>query len=113
MTRREVFKIGLAAGLAAALPAALFPTFLRDAQARAIGSPPQARVMPPTLEELSRIAHQYHLDLTQEELQVFLKFIEGTLASYRRVAELPEPKLPVKYERSPGYRPSPQENPLP
>jgi len=112
LTRREVLKMGFAAGLVAGLPGGLFPAFLRDAQARAIGSPPQAGVMPPTLEELSRIARQYHLDLTQEELQIFLKFIEGTLASYRRVAELPEPKLPVKYERNPGYRPSPQENPL-
>ncbi|MGH6802191.1 MAG: hypothetical protein ACREC3_02340 [Methyloceanibacter sp.] len=38
--------------------------------------------------------------------------MDGTLGSYRRIAALAEPKLPVKYPRTPGYRPAPEGNPL-
>ena len=38
-------------------------------------------------------------------------FMAGTLASYRRVDELAEPRLPVKYPRTPGHRPVAAENP--
>ena len=31
--------------------------------------------------------------------------------TYQRLYELPDPKLPVKYPRTPGYRPSAEENP--
>ena len=31
--------------------------------------------------------------------------------TYQRLYELPDPKLPVKYPRTPGYRPSAAENP--
>ena len=34
----------------------------------------------------------------------------GSIASYNRLDQLPEPKLPVKYPRTPGYRPGPEEN---
>ena len=37
--------------------------------------------------------------------------ISSTLAdTYQRLYELPDPKLPVKYPRTPGYRPSPEDN---
>ena len=36
----------------------------------------------------------------------------GPLASYQRLQELVEPKLPVKYPRTPGYRPERSEDPL-
>jgi amidase len=36
----------------------------------------------------------------------------GSVASYSRLDELTEPTLPVKYPRSPGFRPQPEENPL-
>jgi amidase len=38
--------------------------------------------------------------------------MDEALASYRRLDELAEPKLPVKYPRTPGHRPGPDENPL-
>lgn len=69
-------------------------------------------VIPPTIDELRDIAQEYYMDLSPEELQFFARQIEGTLASYRRVADLPEPKPEVKYPRTPGYRPPPEENPL-
>jgi amidase len=69
-------------------------------------------IMPPTLEELKSIAQEYHMTMSLEDLEGFVSEIEGSLASYRRVGELPEPKPEVKYPRTPGYRPSPEENPL-
>ena len=69
-------------------------------------------VTPPTLNELEMIAKQYHLNFSQDDLKIYQGVIEGALGSYRRVAELKEPKLPVKYPRTRGERPSPEENPL-
>ena len=38
--------------------------------------------------------------------------ISSTLAdTYQRLYELPDPKLPVKYPRTPGYRPAMEDNP--
>ncbi|MCF8563361.1 amidase [Alicyclobacillus tolerans] len=65
----------------------------------------------PSLEALERIAHQYHMDMTKEELLSFQGLIEGSLQSYDRVHQMVEPNLPVKYERTSGYRPSEAENP--
>src|SRR5262249_29734589 len=36
----------------------------------------------------------------------------GSIQSYARLDEMVEPTLPVKYPRTPGYRPSEAENPL-
>jgi len=66
----------------------------------------------PTVDELAKIAKQYHLNLSQEDLTTYQAVIDGALGSYRRLSELSEPKLPVKYPRTPGYRPSQSENPL-
>ena len=42
---------------------------------------------------------------------ILLEAISSTLAdTYQRLYELPDPKLPVKYPRTPGYRPSPEDN---
>ena len=43
-------------------------------------------------------------------------FLAGAISkalgdTYQRLYELPDPKLPVKYPRTPGYRPSAEENP--
>ncbi|MEM7540053.1 MAG: amidase [Pseudomonadota bacterium] len=66
----------------------------------------------PTPEDLELIAAQHGLDLTDEDMASFLGLIDGALDSYRRVDELVEPKRPVRYARSIGYRPEPDENPL-
>ncbi len=69
-------------------------------------------VKPPTLDDLARIAAGYSLSLTPQDLESFRGLMEGMLASYARLDELTEPTLPVKYPRSPGFRPQPQDNPL-
>jgi amidase len=69
-------------------------------------------VRKPLLEELRRIAGAYHMDLTDADLLAFRDLMDEALASYRRVDELTEPKLPVKYARTTGHRPSRETNPL-
>jgi amidase len=69
-------------------------------------------VKQPTLEELARIAHAYHFSPTPEDLESFRGLMAPVLMSYARLDQLTEPTLPVKYPRSPGYRPQPENNPL-
>ncbi|MEX2482078.1 MAG: amidase [Gammaproteobacteria bacterium] len=64
----------------------------------------------PTLDDIDLIASQYGLDLSTEDLVSFQGLMEGPFASYERLDALVEPKLPVKYPRTPGYRPAPEEN---
>ena len=70
------------------------------------------RVKPPSLDALSDIAESYGFDLTEEDLESFQGLISPIMASYERLDQLPEPALPVKYARTPGHRPSPEDNPL-
>jgi amidase len=66
----------------------------------------------PSIAELQRIAEAYGFELTPEEASSFRALMEGTLASYRRLDQFVEPRLPVKYPRDGGYRPPPEENRL-
>jgi len=109
--RRDFLKLGLAAGLVAGIPSGLIPKIGPAKVFAKVGSNTRG-VFPPTLEELDAIAKQYYLNISREDLKIYQSVIEGALASYRRVGELQEPKLPVKYPRDSGYRPSAQENPL-
>jgi amidase len=65
----------------------------------------------PSIHELAQIAQEYCLDLAPEALAEFQEVIAGVLVSYARIDQLIEPSLPVKYPRTPGYRPQPEENP--
>jgi amidase len=69
-------------------------------------------VRPPNIEQLKKIADGFELNLDEEEARSYVGLIEGTLASHRRLDQLTEPELPVKYPRAGGYRPEPEENPL-
>ena len=70
-------------------------------------------VRPPTIAELADIAASFGLNLTEEDLASFRGLMLPMLESYRALEQMAEPPLlPVKYPRSPGYRPSPEENPL-
>src|ERR1700741_1558227 len=51
------------------------------------------------------------MTLTEADAASFCSLMGGSIASYARLDELPEPKLPVKYPRDPGYRPPAEENP--
>ncbi len=69
-------------------------------------------VRKPSIDDLRHAATVYHLQLTDEDLASFRDLTDGVIASYNRLDQLAEPKLPVKYPRAPGHRPSPEENPL-
>jgi amidase len=69
-------------------------------------------VVKPTKDQLRRIAEHYHLELTEEEMGAYRNLMEAALTSYSRLEQLAEPKLSVKYPRTPGYRPSIDENRL-
>src|SRR4051812_27253644 len=66
----------------------------------------------PNVEQLKEIACGFGLHLDEEEASSFIGLMEGALLSYTRLDQLAEPELPVKYPRSGGYRPDPEENPL-
>ncbi len=68
-------------------------------------------VRTPTVEEILDIADGYGMTLTVEDAESFQGLMAGTIESYHRLDDLDEPKLPVKYPRTPGYRPPPEENP--
>jgi amidase len=69
-------------------------------------------VRTPSLEQLSEIALEYGLDMTEEDLASFQGLMAGVLASYNRLDQLVEPGLPVRHPRTPGHRARPEENPL-
>jgi hypothetical protein len=64
----------------------------------------------PTLDEIADIAEGYGLSLDDGDVGSFQGLMRGTLESYARLDELTEPTLPVKYPRTPGFRPQPEDN---
>jgi amidase len=108
--RREFFKIGLAAGLVAGVPY-LMPRLGAQPAFAKVGTNTEG-IVPPTVDELSDIARRYFLNISKEDIEVYKSICEGAIGSYHRVGELAEPKLPVKYPRQTGYRPTATENPF-
>src|SRR4051794_35759226 len=69
-------------------------------------------VQPPSREQLQWIADSLHMPLTEEELEVFVEAVVPAVAAFRRLDELPDEQLPVKYPRADtGHRPVGEENP--
>ena len=73
---------------------------------------PNEGIVPPTKSELREIGRLYHFELTDEEVDAYAQVIEDTMPAYQRIAELPEPRPEVKYPRTPGWEPAPEENPV-
>src|SRR4051794_22088437 len=69
-------------------------------------------VRAPSTEQITEIAGKFGIELTRADAESYLGLMIPVLKSYDRVDELPEPKPRVKYPRTPGYRPGPEENPL-
>ncbi|HLJ65422.1 MAG TPA: amidase family protein, partial [Stellaceae bacterium] len=65
----------------------------------------------PTTSQVLDIARTFGLNLTQEDAASFRGLMAGSIASYDRLDAMVEPKLPVTFPRTPGYRPGPAENP--
>jgi len=73
---------------------------------------PMSTVRRPTLEQMHDIVGSLHLSMSQGEVAEYLEVLEGTFQAYDRVNELPDYLPPVRYPRTPGYRPGANENPL-
>jgi hypothetical protein len=71
--------------------------------------PPAARA--PSYDFLREIADRFRMELSYEELSSLHGIIKNSVSSWNRLQDIQEPCLPVKYPRTPGYRPSPEENP--
>jgi amidase len=66
----------------------------------------------PTLDQMQDIVASLHMNMSPTEVAEYLEVLEGTFASYDRVNQLPDYLPPVRYPRTPGYRPGAAENPL-
>ncbi len=69
---------------------------------------------PPTIDQLRKIAGEYSFHFDEAELETFRGLIEVVInKSYQQLDQLAEVEPPpVKYPRSSGYRPTPEENPF-
>ena len=66
----------------------------------------------PTVGQVLEIAKAFGMTVTEDDAASFRGLMVGSISSYARLDEIPEPKLAVKYPRLPGYRPMPDENKL-
>jgi amidase len=73
---------------------------------------PMSTVRRPTLEQMHDIVDSLHLSMSTGEVAEYLDVLEGTFQAYDRVNQLPDYLPPVRYPRTPGYRPGANENPL-
>lgn len=69
-------------------------------------------IVRPTLDQLLEIAGRLNMQLSNEQASEYLVLMQSSFDAYDLVDELPDFVPPVRYERSSGYRPSTQENPL-
>ncbi len=64
----------------------------------------------PTPDQLLAVADQCGLALSAEDVTSFRALMQGSVDAYNAVAGMPDEVPEVKYPRTPGYRPSPEEN---
>jgi amidase len=64
----------------------------------------------PNANQVLEIAESFGISLTSDDARSFAGILNGLKASYDRLDELVEPKLTVKYLRTTGQRPPPEEN---
>lgn len=65
----------------------------------------------PTAEQLKATAEKCGLSVSETELETYRAAIAPRVAAYRAVAEMADETPPVKYPRTPGYRPDRTEDP--
>src|SRR5690606_14647704 len=66
----------------------------------------------PTLSQMRNMAVRFGMSLSDEDLREYSEIMEPYIQCYDRLDALPDYLPEVRYPRSPGYRPSPAENPL-
>jgi amidase len=65
----------------------------------------------PSPEQLRDLARQCGLSLSEADLASFRGLMAGSIASYNLIDGMADEVPEVKYPRTPGYRPGPEENP--
>ena len=65
----------------------------------------------PTPDQLRAVADQCGLALTDEDVTSFRGLLRGPVDAYNVLDAMPDEVPVVKYPRTPGYRPGPEENP--
>jgi len=66
----------------------------------------------PTLEQMKDIVSSLHMSMSDREIGEYMEVMEATFQAYDRLQQLPDNLPPVRYPRTPGYRPGAAENPL-
>jgi len=64
----------------------------------------------PSIDQLRDLSRSLHMNLPDDELVQYLEQMEGSFAAYDRVDQLPDFVPEVLYPRTPGRRPSAEEN---
>jgi amidase len=67
---------------------------------------------PPLPDDLLRAAEREHLDLSPDESEELAAFAADFVRAFDDVEDLPDVQVPVRYARTPGTRPSPQDDPV-
>ena len=65
----------------------------------------------PSVNQLAEIAADFGLDMSQEDLSLQREAMRGAIASLRHIDDMPEDRPQVRYPRTPGHRPHPDDNP--
>ena len=66
----------------------------------------------PTHSQLKEIITEFGMHMSDERIAEFLAIMEGTMQVYDQIDAMPDYLPTVDYPRTPGYRPSAEENPL-
>ncbi len=69
-------------------------------------------VKAPTTDQILSIAADLGMHLTRESADAFQRVLKDMALSYDRLDDYVEPKPPVKYPRTLGHQPTPEEDPL-
>ncbi|RQW64527.1 amidase [Vibrio viridaestus] len=70
------------------------------------------KVIPPSIEQILAMASSFGMSMSNDEAEMYSKFIAPISQQYDRIDELNEPLPEIKYPRTPGHAPTPEENPL-
>lgn len=68
-------------------------------------------VQVPTPDQIIALADEMGLDLTEADVDSYIELFRPNVAAYNAVDAMPDNLPAVKYPRTPGYRPGPNENP--
>ena len=73
---------------------------------------PTLTIRTPTLETMREVAAELGFaNMSDDDLRLHLKMLEGNFEAYDVVDQMPDELPEVRYPRTPGRRPAPDENP--